>query len=83
MVLFSHADKKGSDGDGEGSTWAQQIFAEEGFRPVNPGVWSQVKQRFAPVTTLFTADDFGGWAKIDKTFFGKGGLWDQLFASTR
>jgi hypothetical protein len=37
VVLFSHADKKGSDGDGEGSTWAQQIFAEEGFRPVNAG----------------------------------------------
>ena len=29
------------------------------------------------------ADDFGGWAKINKTFFGKSGLWDQLFQGTR
>ena len=32
---------------------------------------------------LLVIDDFGGWAKIDKTFCGKGGIWDQLFASTR
>jgi sulfate transport system substrate-binding protein len=88
-VVDRNVDRKGTRKAAEAlatylqSEPAQQIFAEEGFRPVNPGVWNQVKQRFAPVTTLFTADDFGGWAKIDKTFFGKGGLWDQLFASTR
>lgn len=62
---------------------AQRIFAEEGFRPVNPRVWQEVSSRFAPVRREFTAADFGGWAKIDKTFFGKQGLWDKLFAGTR
>ncbi len=62
---------------------AQKIFAEEGFRPVNPAVWAQVKDRFAPVSKLYGASAFGGWAKINSTFFGKGALWDQLFASTR
>ncbi len=62
---------------------AQKIFAEEGFRPVNPSVWAQVKDRFPPVTSLYGAAAFGGWAKINATFFSKGGLWDQLFASTR
>ena len=62
---------------------AQRIFAEEGFRPVNPRVWGEVKSRFAPVRQLFTAADFGGWEAIDKTFFGKQGLWDKLFAGTR
>jgi sulfate/thiosulfate-binding protein len=62
---------------------AQKIFAEEGFRPVNPSVWAQVKDRFAPVAQLYSAADFGGWTKIDTIFFSKGGLWDQLFASTR
>jgi sulfate transport system substrate-binding protein len=62
---------------------AQRIFAEEGFRPVNPKVWQEVQGRFAPVQRQFTAADFGGWAKIDKTFFGKEGLWDKLFAGTR
>ena len=62
---------------------AQRIFAEEGFRPVNPGVWGEVQSRFAPVQKLFRAADFGGWQAIDKTFFGKQGLWDKLFAGTR
>lgn len=62
---------------------AQRIFAEEGFRPVNAKVWQEVSSRFAPVQRLFTAADFGGWAAIDKTFFGKQGLWDKLFAGTR
>lgn len=62
---------------------AQRIFAEEGFRPVNRKVWQEVSSRFAPVQRLFTAADFGGWAAIDKTFFGKQGLWDKLFSGTR
>jgi len=62
---------------------AQEIFAEEGFRPVDAGVWARVKERFSPVKQLFSAADFGGWAKIDDTFFGKTGLWDQLFRGTR
>ena len=62
---------------------AQKIFAEEGFRPVNPAVWAQVQDRFAPVSKLYGASAFGGWAKINSTFFGQGGIWEQLFASTR
>jgi sulfate transport system substrate-binding protein len=62
---------------------AQRIFAEEGFRPVHPQVWSQVRSRFAPVKTLFDAASFGGWQTIDQTFFAKGAIWDQLFAEKR
>jgi sulfate transport system substrate-binding protein len=62
---------------------AQRIFAEEGFRPVDPQVWSQVRSRFAPVKTLFDAASFGGWQSIDQTFFAKGAVWDQLFAEKR
>jgi sulfate transport system substrate-binding protein len=62
---------------------AQRIFAEEGFRPVHPQVWSQVRSRFAPVKTLFDAASFGGWQSIDQTFFAKGAIWDQLFAEKR
>jgi sulfate transport system substrate-binding protein len=62
---------------------AQRIFAEEGFRPVNDKVAQEVKGKFAPVRKLFTAADFGGWGAIDKTFFGKQGLWDKLFSGTR
>lgn len=63
---------------------AQRIFAEQGFRPVNPQVWSEVKHRFAPVAQPFTVAAFGGWQAVDAKFFGKrGGLWDELFGQTR
>ena len=62
---------------------AQQIFAEEGFRPTNPKVWQRVKSRFAPVKRFFSVQDFGGWAAVDSTFFDQAGLWDRLFAKSR
>ncbi|MEB3256165.1 MAG: sulfate ABC transporter substrate-binding protein [Synechococcaceae cyanobacterium] len=63
---------------------AQRIFAEQGFRPVNPQVWSEVKDRFAPVAQPFTVAAFGGWDAVDARFFGKrGGLWDELFGQSR
>lgn len=58
---------------------AQAIFAEEGFRPVNATVWAKVKDRFAPVTNLFSVADFGGWKQVNTRFFGDAGLWDQIF----
>ncbi len=62
---------------------AQRVFAEEGFRPVNAKVKAETKGRFSPITKLFTARDFGGWESINKKFFGKGGLWDSIFAKSR
>jgi sulfate/thiosulfate transport system substrate-binding protein len=62
---------------------AQQVFADEGFRPTNPRVWQRVKGRFAPVKRFFSVRDFGGWQAVNTTFFDNGGLWDRLFAKTR
>ena len=31
----------------------------------------------------FTVADFGGWETVNSTFFGDGGLWDQLFRKRR
>jgi sulfate transport system substrate-binding protein len=62
---------------------ARQVFAEEGFRPTSPTVWTLVKDRCAPVKTFFSVKDFGGWSQVNKQFFGDGGLWDRLFANSR
>lgn len=62
---------------------AQQVFAEEGFRPTNPTVWQQVKSRFAPVKRFFSVQEFGGWEAVNTTFFDNGGIWDRLFAQSR
>jgi len=62
---------------------AQRIFADEGFRPVEPATWQQVQGRFAKVSTWFSVADFGGWEQVDRTFFARNGLWDQLFRNGR
>jgi sulfate/thiosulfate transport system substrate-binding protein len=48
---------------------AQQIVAEEGFRPTNAIVWERGKAKFAPVKQLVSVNDFG--------------IWDRLFAQAR
>ena len=49
------------------TTTAQKIFADNGYRPVVPGVVPADK--FATPATLFTIDDLGGWTDVTKTFF--------------
>ncbi|WP_094554194.1 sulfate ABC transporter substrate-binding protein [Synechococcus sp. 1G10] len=60
----------------------QKIFVDNGFRPVTPQGKAYAKGRFQNAS-FFKVSDFGGWAGVDKKFFGKGGVWDQIFASTR
>jgi sulfate transport system substrate-binding protein len=61
---------------------AQKIFADNGIRPVTPEGKAYAKGRF-PTVSFFRVGDFGGWAGVDRKFFGKGGIWDQIFAKTR
>ncbi|MFM8674867.1 MAG: sulfate ABC transporter substrate-binding protein [Vulcanococcus sp.] len=61
---------------------AQKIFVDNGFRPVTPEGKAYARGRF-PGVSVFKVGDFGGWAAVDKTFFGKGGVWDQIFAGSR
>lgn len=61
---------------------AQKIFVDNGFRPVTPEGKAYARGKF-PTATFFKVGDFGGWAGVDKTFFGPGGVWDQIFAKTR
>ncbi len=88
-VVDKNVDRKGTRKVAEAfarylySEPAQRAFAEEGFRPVNAKVKAETRSRFAPVSKLFTARDFGGWDTINKRFFGKGGLWDSIFSKSR
>jgi len=61
---------------------AQKAFVDNGFRPVTAEGKSFAKGKFQQLKT-FTVADFGGWANVNKKFFGKGGLWDQIFAKSR
>jgi len=88
-VVDLNVDKKGTRKAAEAlaaylmTPEAQQILADEGFRPTDPSVWAKVKSRFAPVKRWFSVADFGGWTKVNQDFFGDGGIWDRLFAKSR
>jgi sulfate transport system substrate-binding protein len=48
---------------------AQTIWAENGFRPVDPTVAKRFAAQFPPRPQLFTIGFVGGWPKVDKQFF--------------
>jgi len=59
------------------STAGQTIFAQNGYRPVIPGIKVTVQgandpaNPFPKVTTLTTIADLGGWSDVNKKFFDK------------
>lgn len=60
---------------------AQREFAKVGFRPVDPTVAEEVSKQYAPIKTLFTAQDLGGWDEIQKKFFADGAIFDKIQSS--
>jgi sulfate/thiosulfate-binding protein len=61
---------------------AQKVFVDNGFRPVTPAGKAYARGKFQDLK-FFKVRDFGGWSEADKTFFGKGALWDQIFRLSR
>jgi sulfate transport system substrate-binding protein len=49
---------------------AQQIFADDGYRPVVKSVFDKNKDKFPTPSGLFTIGQFGGWSKVSDQFFG-------------
>ncbi|MEK9968252.1 MAG: sulfate ABC transporter substrate-binding protein [Ferrovibrio sp.] len=57
----------------------QEIAAKHYYRPRDTEVAKRYVETF-PKVTLFTIDEqFGGWAKAQKTHFGDGGVFDQIY----
>ena len=48
---------------------AQQLWADNGYRPVVPSVAEKNKDKFPTPSDLFTIDDLGGWDKVSTEFF--------------
>ncbi len=51
------------------SSQGQTIFAENGYRPVDPTVAAKFASKYPTPPTLFTIDDLGGWDSVAKAFF--------------
>jgi ABC-type sulfate transport system substrate-binding protein len=47
----------------------QEKFAEWGYRPVNQEVLDANQAKFPDPPGLFTIEDLGGWAKVNKEMF--------------
>ena len=62
---------------------AQDIIAQNYFRPRNAQVAAKYKAQF-PNLKLFTIDrNFGGWAKAQALHFNDGGLFDQEYEAAK
>ena len=49
----------------------QKIWAQAGFRPVDPSVAEDFATDFPTPQTLWTIDDLGGWNSVDPALFDK------------
>ncbi|EAP97729.1 putative transporter [Janibacter sp. HTCC2649] len=48
-----------------------KLWAQAGFRPVDPTVAAEFAKDFPAPTKLWTIDDLGGWKTVDGTLFQK------------
>jgi len=50
---------------------AQRLWAQAGFRPVDPGVAAEFRDEFPAPDKLWTIADLGGWDAVDTALFDK------------
>jgi sulfate/thiosulfate transport system substrate-binding protein len=50
---------------------AQKVWAQAGFRPVDPAVAADFRNQFPVPAKLWTIADLGGWATVDPQLFDK------------
>lgn len=50
---------------------AQTVWAQAGYRPVDPAVAAQFRPKFPAPAKLWTIADLGGWATVDPQLFDK------------
>jgi sulfate transport system substrate-binding protein len=61
------------------SPLAQQIIAQNHYRPRNPDALAKYGGAFPKIPMATIDGDFGGWRKAQATFFADGGLFDQIY----
>lgn len=59
---------------------AQEIIAQHFFRPCIPAARRKFATNFAPVKLFTLQEVFGNWRIAQKTHFGDGGVFDQIYA---
>jgi len=57
----------------------QEIAAKNFYRPRNQDIAKKYADNFNQVKLVSIDEEFGGWARAQKTHFGDGGVFDQIF----
>jgi sulfate/thiosulfate transport system substrate-binding protein len=65
----SHAQQAQAFVNWQWSTAGQTIWAQQGYRPVDPAVAKTFASKFPTPPQLFTIAYLGGWTKVKKEFF--------------
>jgi sulfate transport system substrate-binding protein len=58
---------------------AQELIAENFYRPGNPEILANYADQYPEFERLFTIGDFGGWASVQEEFFADGAIFDQIY----
>jgi sulfate/thiosulfate transport system substrate-binding protein len=90
-VVDKNVDKHGNREVAEGfvkflfTPEAQQEFAKVGFRPVDETVakTKEFADKYPPVKTLGTVQEFGGWEAVQNKFFADGTVFDKIQATKK
>lgn len=59
---------------------AQNIAAQNYYRPTNKDILNKYSDVFDLNMKLFTVDDLGGWSVVNNKFFIDGGIFDEIYA---
>ena len=62
---------------------AQQIIANNYYRPRDPRVAAQFRTQFKDLPLLQVDRNFGGWRRVTAAHFSEGGMFDQVFEAAK
>jgi sulfate transport system substrate-binding protein len=57
----------------------QDVIARNFYRPRAADVLAKYAAQFPTIKLFTVADVFGDWNKVQKTYFGDGGVFDQIY----
>ncbi len=87
-VVDAHADRKGTRAAAE--EYLRFLYTEEGqailarhyFRPSDPKVFEQHRERFPPIELYSVTDIVAGWSEAQSRFFADGAEFDRIFEAS-
>ncbi|MBH8551597.1 sulfate ABC transporter substrate-binding protein [Nostocaceae cyanobacterium CENA357] len=59
----------------------QEIYAEQGYRPIDQNVYQKYASQHKLVSKLYKIADFGDWKAVDQKLFADGALFDSAQAA--